>query len=201
MQQGLSLPSAGDFSITHASKLLSVSEPCCLIQSYIRCGHSLVASQVIRLANDIVSGLAYLHMRGVVHADLSANNILLCRVKPSAESTTASGGKVPGAGCAGNSKSAGAALKAQGIVAPRQGSQASHETSAGAGANTKLQGCGPDLAAAAAACATPSVNALNTTVAVTPPATRFMIAPSVPRAADDMDFTAKVCKQGPLTMF
>jgi serine/threonine protein kinase len=150
--------------------------------------------QVIKLALDIANGLAYLHMRGVVHADLSANNILLCRVKPSADPTTSLTGKVPG-GSSSNSKSQGAVLKAQGIVEPRQTSHNSHETSAGSGAKGSPPGCGAELTAAAAACATPSVNSINTTVAVTPPATRFMIAPAMPRAADDMEFTGKVCEQ------
>jgi hypothetical protein len=157
---------------------------------------ALFSSQVIKLALDITSGLAYLHMCGVVHADLSANNILLCRVKPSADSSTALNGKVSGTSGGINSKSAGAVLKAQGIVAPRQTSQNSHEMSAGSGVTSTLQGCGPNLTAAAAACAMPSINSINTTVAVTPPATRFMIAPAVPRVADEMEFTAKVCHQG-----
>lgn len=33
----------------------------------------------LRLALDIASALEHLHSRGVVHADLSASNVLLCK--------------------------------------------------------------------------------------------------------------------------
>jgi hypothetical protein len=37
--------------------------------------------KVIKLAQQIARGCAYLHSRDVVHADLSASNVLLCRVR------------------------------------------------------------------------------------------------------------------------
>ncbi len=172
-------------------------------------------TKVLTLAQHIASACAYLHARGVVHADLSAANVLLCKAKhggsggslgPTAAATLTSAGLSgnahDSAGGAGSAATSRQALAAQPPASPPPPARAS-----GGGGKGEVE------AAAGAAGAARSAAASAEHVAVggsahssraeggpgvppvklyTLPTKQYTLAPPDPRPADAMDFIAKV---------